>query len=200
MKKISINVVLNPKQLQQEMGRFRFRETDLSNIMEVNKRLYPLLRIEAFYEAGKADKAEEYIVLVTLGTEIDRLQEYYSSREMLFEAYVVECLGMIYLSRAYDKVFATMAVQEKGVLQKFYFWEEHHSMEELFPLLSQLTQTGIRCNQEGILKPSKSVVLIVRLKRDTLDSCFAQSGSSQIAQVMCESCTHKCERGKYGIY
>lgn len=219
MKRCNIHVVLSKKQLQEEMGRFRFQKTDLSCIMEVNKALQPLLKIEAFYEEAarfntiiKQEEASDcmaeeqsgnkditkYIAFVTLGAAIDCLQEEYSQKEMVFEAYIVECLGMIYLSHAYDKLFAAMAVQEKGVFFKFSFWEEHYALEQLYDVLAEAKQTGIKAGKEGIMSPSKSVVMFVRLNlgkpyKQRKESNWKSGRSS--GRTMCMNCTNKCERG-----
>lgn len=191
MKKIKINVVFTEKELMQEMGRFRFQETDLDCIRKVNRSLVPMLDIRAFYdERGKA-----YIVFVTLGTGIDRLQEQFSLEEKVFEEYVTECLGMVYLSRAYEKVFAAMSVQEKKALKEFCFWEDCYGIEDLVPLLNEYSQTGIICSSEGVMSPSKSVVMLVWLCHNREKACQGAGDREKLMQGMCLLCKNKCEYG-----
>lgn len=191
MKKIKINVVFSEKELMREMGRFRFQETDLDCIMKVNRSLVPVLDIDAFYTR----RGEEYLVFVTLGTGIDRLQEQFGREEKVFEEYVTECLGMVYLSRAYEKIFAAMSVQEKKILKEFCFWEERYGIEALVPLLNEYSQTGIICSSEGVMSPSKSVVMLVWMCQNKENTCQSAADREKLMQGMCRQCKNKCEYG-----
>ncbi len=180
MKKIKIHFFLTERELQKEMGRFGFTKEELPHVIFVHRRLQKNIQAEAFYElrqqyersggcqkekdCEQGAKSDDYLVCVTLGDAPDRLQEEYQKKEQLLQAYITECLSMVYLSHAYEKAFAAMEVQERAQLSSFDFWENRYPVEALSQAVEPYASlTGIRCTQEGFLRPSKSVVLLVSL-------------------------------------
>ena len=180
MKKIKIHFFLTERELQKEMGRFGFTKEELPHVLFVHRRLQKCIQAEAFYEllqqheglggcqkekdCGKGAKSDDYLVCVTLGDAPDHLQEEYQKKEQLLQAYITECLSMVYLSHAYEKAFAAIEVQERAPLSGFEFWENRYPVEALPQAVEPyVSLTGIRCTPEGFLRPSKSVVLLVSL-------------------------------------
>lgn len=194
MKKINIRVVFTENALMKEMGRFRFREADLPSIWEVHKQMQKAVKIEAFYTPYEAENADvnQMAAFVTLGAGVDRLQELYDREKKVFEQYALECISMVYLSHAYQKIFAAVQAEEKLAVGTFSFWEEHHTLEELQTLLAKYPQTGMTCTKEAVMHPQKSVVLVLGLQKEKGKGCAPMEG---MQKEMCSRCTHKC--GEY---
>lgn len=195
MKKINIRVVFTEKALMKEMGRFRFGEADLPSIWKVHKEMQKAAKIEAFYTPFETVGMDcnQYIVFVTLGIGVDQLQEIYDREEKVFEQYALECLSMVYLSHAYQKIFAAVRAEEKLEVETFFFWEERNTLESLHGLLEKYPQTGITCTKEAVICPQKSVVLVLGLQREKGKGCAVRE---EMEKEMCRQCTHKCEKYK----
>lgn len=192
MKKVKVLFAFTQKEIMEKMGQFQFQESDLSNILKVNHEFRRNVSCEAFYEK-KAEHCDSYYVYVTLGSVIDDLFEQYMAKEKIYEAYIMECLSMVYLSAAYDKIFQAIEVQEKKSIQDFYYWEEKNSMDELMIHMESKKITGITFDGKGVMKPSKSVVMIVNLSDENKQGI---ENSKEYEKNKCLVCSHKCERGK----
>ena len=105
---------------------------------------------------------------VTLGNGIDELSELYLNHEQIQEAYIVDCISLLLLSKAYAE-FAHVVEDQSGLypLQNYLFWEIpiplicfHRSMSALRRMQSGLTEGQM-------LLPLKTAALILHLDTNT---------------------------------
>lgn len=196
MKKITCNIILNQRELQKEIGRFHFKETDLLLVSKVYQEMQKKLRVSAYYERTdnclqKAQVNYDYVILFTLGADIDVLKDIYLKAERLSEAYILDCLSMLILSQAYQKVLQRISVEEQKDVSEFVFWEDVYEITELEAFLGTLPKIEITCDMNMALHPSKSVLLLAKAKstdqRSTEKTCAIEFFTER-----CKTCKHKC--------
>ena len=88
-------------------SRFHFPPDDLPHIQAIYTALLPLVESYAYYSL---DQDLDGISLphyaygfVTLGNGVDELSELYLNHEQIQEAYIVDCISLMLLSKAYEE-------------------------------------------------------------------------------------------------
>jgi len=170
MKQIVMSIDLSEDELQAMVGRYHFNDTDFFLMKNIYYSLHPLLLCKLIYEI--ADKHGNYltndksvVIVVTLGKYVDELQNLYSEAGRVFEAYLVECLCMGILEKAYQSA-AEEIYQDTGFYSKEFFFPDVEStgekgengLKEIVDLLSQKGMTDVIYNESMMLLPKKSVV------------------------------------------
>ena len=87
-------------------SRFHFPPDDLPHIQAIYTALLPLVESYAYYSL---DQDLDWVSLphyaygfVTLGNGVDELSELYLNHEQIQEAYIVDCISLMLLSKAYE--------------------------------------------------------------------------------------------------
>ena len=173
-------------------SRFHFSPADLPYIKAIYTALLPLVESCAYYSL---DQNLDGISLphyaygfVTLGNGIDELSELYLNHEQIQEAYIVDCVSLLLLSKAYAE-FAHVIEDQSG-LQNYLFWEIpipliffHKSMNALRRMRSVLPKVRCFC-------PSKQLRLSciwIQIHTQTSDNYVIPAQPVRIFPVLPEN-------------
>ena len=84
-------------------SRFHFSTTDLPHVQAIYLALFPLVNSYAYYsleqDLDSVSAAHYAYGFVTLGNGVDEMSELYLSHEQVKEAYIVDCLSLMILSK-----------------------------------------------------------------------------------------------------
>lgn len=130
-------------------------------------------------------------VILTLGAELDRLQNGYSDRGDLEGAYMVEVISCELLRSAYLQCSEYLGKHTCYVPEEFMFFGEREELplEKMPELLAYQKEQRVTCNEACCLEPKKSVVFLVKLKQpEKKEGTFEKKS---ISAIMCESCSKK---------
>ncbi|MBO5472555.1 MAG: hypothetical protein J6A08_02010 [Lachnospiraceae bacterium] len=105
-------------------------------------------------------------VAVSLGENIDILQNEYISRECLTEAYMIECIGMELLKNAYELAAEKIRDQYGLWTGGFEFLGERYPLEMTGAVLGLLAPDAITYNAAYMLMPKKTVVFMTTLQEE----------------------------------
>lgn len=105
-------------------------------------------------------------VAVSLGENIDILQNEYISRECLTEAYMIECIGMELLKNAYELAAEKIRDQYGLWTGGFEFLGERYPLEMTGAVLGLLAPDAITYNAAYMLMPKKTVVFMTALQEE----------------------------------
>ena len=158
-----INVSLSETGLRKMYKKYHLEEDAKRRLLAIYQAMLPLVKVEARVCRGK-HKREAYCA-VTLGSSLDALQELYSTSGAVMEAYMIECLAMEMLGRAYCQFAEVVWEREKRWLDEFAFFGDSRPIEEMPQVLAVL-ESSIQCNEAMVLAPSKSVVFTAVWKKE----------------------------------
>ena len=115
-------------------------------------------------------------VVMTLGEEIDKLQQTYLLEEEYLKAYSLDCLGMEFLMKFYDCLKEDLA-KEGFYIKQWLYPGEHLVLEEISEIFQQVKPKGVTYNAAFAMKPQKSVAMKIIL-------------TDRIEDESCGICTH----------
>ncbi|MCD7825717.1 MAG: hypothetical protein LUH14_07150 [Clostridiaceae bacterium] len=200
MQSMDIKVELAERELWGLLNRYHFQEKDFSLLQSFYLAALPLLHAKAYYLWKQKDESslhakayylwkqknepslhDEYlIVFLTLGDAIDELQEIYASRKCLTEAYVLECLALEFLEKAYGEFIRQIQKESGKWAIKIDFLGDTYPIELLPELYRQFGEMDIRYNEKLVLSPAKSVVFFLPMSEK-------QAGNGGVCRV-CDHC------------
>ena len=152
-------------------SRFHFSPADLPYIKAIYTALLPLVESCAYYSL---DQNLDGIFLphyaygfVTLGNGIDELSELYLNHEQIQEAYIVDCVSLLLLSKAYAE-FAHVIEDQSGLsLAELSFLGDTYSLDLLPQIYERLAPDAIGLTKGQMLLPLKTAALILHLDTNT---------------------------------
>lgn len=148
-------------------NRFHFPAKELARIQAIYQALLPLVDCYAYYSL-KQDLPEISLShyaygFVTLGNGVDEFSELYLNHEQIQEAYIVDCISLLLLSKAYES-FAHMIENESNLyLEKLSFLGDDYPLDLLPQIYSKLSPDGISLTKSNMLSPLKTATLILHL-------------------------------------
>lgn len=183
MIKVELPVSIGDDEWSEFIRKYHFQNENIEDLKTVyhimKERLNSLAFIDLTSEVKKSIPYEKYcICIVTLGENMDQIQDEYSKNEEYSEAYMVECIGMELLKRAYERLSEIVAETYGWWLKKYDFFGDTFPMEEMKEIVDQMPEAEVTCNQIYLLRPKKSVVFIAEMVRD----------KSQIHCNLCDNC------------
>ena len=105
--KCELNPRLSSGDWKEFCSRFHFPLEELPNIQAIYKALLPLMESYAYYSLNQDLKEVSFshyaYGFVTLGNGMDELSELYLNHEQIQEAYIVDCISLMLLSKAYEE-------------------------------------------------------------------------------------------------
>lgn len=185
MNTADIKVIWNTEDLNHLIKHYHFREEDFGILQALSQVMTPLLQARAYYvwkKKGEIVSYEDYaVVFLTLGDGVDALQEVYLGRQCLSEAYMVECIALEMLMKAYEE-FVKQVQRETGKWAvKIDFLGDTYPMELLPELYDGFDSMEITYNEKLVLSPGKSVVFLLPMsEKKTKNPCH-----------ICENCSNK---------
>lgn len=165
METVKLQVRLTKRDLKEAAGRYHFQEEDFPLLDALYQGILSLLQITAYYRWGKTGRQiqyEEYaIVFLTLGDGIDALQNVYLERKCLSEAYIIECVSLAILDKAYAEFVKQFQKKTGKWAEKIDFLGDTYPMELLPELYNEFEFMDITYNENLVLLPSKSVAFLL---------------------------------------
>lgn len=158
--------------------KYHYHGEDIELLTKVAEKMKPLMLRQAVWEHRLFQKApyEDYEELaeavMTLGSEIDLLQEDYLRKGLLSEAYMMEALGSELLLCGYQAYNQWVADNTTWHVARYHFIgsEEEYPIEYLPELLERLG-VPVTCNEAFCMLPKKSVAFIAELTQDGQVRC-----------------------------
>ena len=152
-------------------SRFHFPPSDLPGIQAIYTALLPLVESYAYYSLEQdldAVSLSHYAYgFVTLGNGIDELSELYLNHEQIGEAYIVDCISLVLLSKAYEEFAQVIENQSNLYPVELSFLGDTYSLELLPQIHACLTPDGIHLTEGQMLRPLKTAALILHLDTNT---------------------------------
>lgn len=156
--------------------KFHYGEEQFEVLAAVAGKMLPMMRKEAFWERGSAhsyvgeqeDSGALYeAVVMSLGEGLDGLQEAYSRKGMLLEAYMLETLAGELLMKSYSAYNRYAMANGTWHVARYHFpgSDEKFPLEILPDILKKLS-AKVSCNSCFYMKPKKSVVFMAELTQD----------------------------------
>lgn len=182
------------KEWKTALERYHFNEQDVERVIAILDAFNDNFGVKMWYETRdgemygkKSDSSQRIekiaIVILTIGEQFDRICEQYEEDGELLLAYAADCLGMEVLRKAYEEVGKVIYSNEKLYPGYFHFLEGEE-LKQLPDILGRLQITEVRCNEQYVMIPQKSVAFFTELSRKEQKNCL----------TLCEQCANKtCE-------
>lgn len=175
----NLSPTLDDKDIKALMNRFHFDATDYALIKVMYQAMLPLVKAKAYYSFDKIEeiKYKDYATcVISLGKGVDELSELYLSHEQVQEGYIIDCLGLELLSKAYEELLERLEEELNGLyVERLSFLGDDYPIT-LLPKLFEVTKPKeISYNDSFFMIPSKSASFILPLtserKTNTKDLC-----------------------------
>ena len=160
-----LEVSLDENCLSDFIRRYHFNENDKNEIIRIYRKVFPRVHAIFYHVIEENDKGEKTaIVVASLGRAFDEYQNALVKNEDIHGAYIVDCLGLELLSRAYDAIDDKLH-EVTGLYPGGYVFagSDEIPLEDIPSIMRKLGQKKIRYNDAYVLVPKKSVLFITRL-------------------------------------
>ena len=152
--------------------KFHFKEMQMSELQAVAREMLPLMRREAFWEVcapwiwnnGESTDVVYEGIVMTLGKELDCLQESYHKEGMLTESYMLEALASELLLQGYSAYNRHVREVSSWHVARYHFpGNEKNLPLEMLPHMLSKFSVQVSCNEAFCVMPKKSVVFLAEL-------------------------------------
>lgn len=165
METVTLSAALAQKDFDNMITRYHFRREDRTMLWSLYQALVPLLDIRACFlskpHLRDVDLRKYAAVFLTLGSGIDALQDVYLQGNHMSEAYMLECIGMELLTRAYGALAGKIQISEGGAAVRMHFIGEQYPYSVMDEMREQMGETGISFNAQYSMSPQKSVAFLL---------------------------------------
>ncbi len=169
MQTFTVALSLTKEEIKLLLSRYHFKDTDFFKVEAVYQALLPLVRAEGVYVLQKQNEeikeAEFFVVFLTLGKQVDALQDLYSENECVSEAYIIECLSLELLKKAYEKAVQQIQKESGKWVSGLKFLGDTYPLKLLPKLQQMVGNVGISYNSNFVLSPRKSVVFLMPVSK-----------------------------------
>lgn len=173
---------LSKEEIAETLKRYHFSKEDLPALCSFFQALKPLVEGKAFYEVinGREEKPElfEFVeeeqflaAIVTIGSGVDRLKELYLEAEDVSAAYMVDCLSLTLLNKAYEQLAEQIAKEEGLYISQYEFLGGKYPLERVQDMFRYFSQTEVSYNAAYVLIPQKSVAYFAKLTKEKTERC-----------------------------
>lgn len=173
MEKIKLRAELDQAALNHMILKYHFGEDDRELIFSIHNAMKSLVCPSLYIKLGKDEdrlrmsgiQYERYaLVLITLGIMVDELEELYGRAEALKNAFIVECLSMEILKKAYEAMEEVVVKKWALYPGEYAFPGDRLPLEYIKDLFCLVPQKEITYNSALAFKPSKSGAFVIELK------------------------------------
>lgn len=194
---IPLNVSLDEACLQEFVRRYHFNDTDKKEIIRLYRQLAPRVHAE-FHYVPEGDGA---VVVMTLGSAFDELQDSFIQKGDINRAYMVDCLGLEIMSHAYDEMDKKLYELTGKYAGGYVFaGADELPLSETPRLMALLGQKVVTYNEAYVLLPKKSVLFTVPLydeKIEKHDKCaYCSAVNCQLRQTEYIGGSNSCKEAK----
>ncbi len=148
-------------------SRFHFASADLPRIKSIYTALLPLTEAYAYYsldqDLNEVSLSHYAYGFVTLGNGVDELSGLYLNHEQIEEAYIIDCLSLVLLSKAYEELAQVVEKETNLHLAELSFLGDKYSLDLLPQIYECLAPENIRLTDGQMLMPLKTAALILAL-------------------------------------
>lgn len=175
MKKTAVDLTVSRPFLEAVFQKYHFNPEDKEQFYSVAKEVEEAVRGQAGFWSSQAEDVQSgmAIVAMTLGEQVDVLQETYRAAGDLTACYMIETIAGELLLTAYAR-YNEWAKQKIGLhVERYYFFgaEETYPLEEMKKALEELGTEEVCCNRACCLTPKKSVVFLAKLTENENVQC-----------------------------
>lgn len=167
MPQINLQIRITEDDINEMISRYHFNEDDYEHYKAMGEMMMPLLEVRGFYEFVSDVEEIHYdksiVAFFTLGDGIDLLQNVYSDKYCMEEAYLIDCLGLVLLTKGYEEFIKEIQKQTKLWVSKIDFLGDEYPLELIPKLYEYCSPDNITYNNQLVLSPSKSVAIILPL-------------------------------------
>ncbi|MCH4191912.1 MAG: cob(I)yrinic acid a,c-diamide adenosyltransferase [Butyrivibrio sp.] len=165
---VPLDADIDEQQMLELSGRYHYGEAGRSALIKCYRKIKPLVHAAVCYRILKVQDCDyqqiwKAVAVITLGSAVDRYQYMCEQRDQIEEAFMIDCLSMELLSRAYIS-FDRLLHQETGLWPGEYLYPGSDGplqmMEEIMRLLGQ---KQVKYNSAYVLQPARSVAFTVSL-------------------------------------
>lgn len=137
--------------------------------------------------ADTADTVRRATAVVTLGSDVDLLQERYQNTGRMLESYMLESIGGELLMLGYGMLEAWIRENTGYQVMAYHFYgdDEAHPLSAMPEILARAKQHKVVCTAGYCLKPKKSVVFEMELA--LAEACGGTAHSGRI----CAHCSRR---------
>ena len=183
--KIELSPKLNQEGIKKSYYHHHFDEVCAINEYQfIYNRMEPLTRCQGFFQHALLKK--DYLLgAITLGNEIDRMQQQYQKEEEYLKAHMVDCLASDILRESYRLFGEHIIINTGYYIESFIFaGDQEIALETVGEILESLNISEIIYNQCYGMKPRNTVVFKARLTERENNKCCN----------ICNSCNNlKCK-------
>ncbi|MEG1459473.1 MAG: hypothetical protein RSJ40_09215, partial [Acetivibrio sp.] len=158
-----LKVSLEKNDFQRIIERYHYKPEEGQRIFALYERMEKEVEAKAYLKISGKEENKEAMVLVTLGKDLDVLQEKYSKEEKIWEEYAIECLSMELLWKAYEQVEEKIYILCGQWSGNYGFYGDQIPLEQIKEALLSMEQEEVSCNGAGALTPKKSVLYGIQL-------------------------------------
>lgn len=167
IKDYTFNIEQNDISLKHFMERYHFDEKDVTLVHSTGVFLSNFIQAKAYVIYQK----NGIICSVTLGNAYDQLESLVMESGNLLLSYCLECYGMEFLSKTYERINETVHEETNQWLDTYQFLDcadETHMKEILSSFYNEFDMDI--CLQKGMLHPLKSVIFTSNYTSDKINS------------------------------
>lgn len=155
--------------------KYHYGREDMELLAKVAGKIRPLMLKQAVWEHRifQSISHEDFSeAVMTLGSDIDMLQEEYLKQGLLSEAYMIEALGSEVLLAGYQAYNRWVADNTALHVARYHFiGSEEKYPPECLPELLERLGVPVTCNAAFCMLPKKSVAFIAELTEDKEVQC-----------------------------
>lgn len=184
-----INLALDNNDLEVLISQFHFPKEDKNKLSFMYETVLTLLDGMIIYDnaKGKIESIEYedfFVAIVTLGSGVDELIELYLAHEKVYEAYIVDCIGLKLLSKGYEILVREVEnISNKQVI-KLDFPGDKYPVGVIEDIVDYLSPEGIEITDNNMLNPLKSAGIILPLGKVDMEDRISKICNS------CENCSN----------
>lgn len=166
--------------LRKVLKKYHYPEDERELMQDVAARMANGIGSEGCWATVSLDSSQSVAAVgMTLGEGVDSLQEAYTAKQALTEAYMVEVLSSELLLECYRVYERWVRENTPFHVKRLYFlgngnedsiWKERLAIEHLPSLLTELS-LPIHCNEAYCMLPKKSVVFYADFTKDPAVRC-----------------------------
>ena len=197
-------------------SRFHFPPDDLPHIQAIYTALLPLVESYAYYSLDQdldGVSLPHYAYgFVTLGNGVDELSELYLNHEQIQEAYIVDCISLMLLSKAYEEFAHVVERQSRLYLAELSFLGDTYSLDLLPQIYGRLAPDGIQLTEGQMLRPLKTATLIwiqqhtpissncvIRAQPAGIFPARRERSRLRICRILMEPCRYSIQNNYFSI-
>lgn len=180
MKKNLLELTAEEALLDAVMKKYHFEQGDRESLFGVGQAVSEAVLGKAGFwcapygvQDGERDASDMLIAALTLGEDVDALQDRYAQEGRLLECYMAEAVAGELLLEAYRQFNAWVEAQGQLHVARYLFFgaQDCHPLEEMPKALKRLDGAEVFCNEACCLTPKKSVLFLASLTADGSVRC-----------------------------